>query len=233
MPTPQSLSDQINRIVCYLIEVGLSDDQNLSFVRSVSNDCIEVTFPKAEHVTIALRENQTYESIYETLIAERAYIVKLPDGAMVLARYIFRAGSLLKHSLGFYPSPSLAEFQNNSELYLEEMIYADVVAKNIVPFPIRFDFDCHPDVVKDLEHPASHQTLGQYKNCRIPVSAPMTPFVFFSFILRNFYNTAFHEYAGSIPRFNERFDDTITAKEKGVVFVQLPSLDAERVVGEG
>lgn len=223
MTTPQAISDQINRILYYLIEVGLSGDQNLSFVRAAAHEAIEVTFPQADHVTIALKENRSYEEIYETLIGERAYIVKLPDGAIVLARYLFRSNSIERHSLGFYPSPDLAEFQNNADLYLEELVYADVVAKNIVPFPVRFDFDCRPDVVKNVEHPASHQTLGQYKNCRIPVSAPLTPHVFFSFILRNFYNTAFHAYAEGLPQFNHRFDDTITDDERKLIFVQVPS----------
>jgi hypothetical protein len=220
--TPLAISDQLNRILFYLVEIGLAGDQNLTFVRALANEQEEVTFPKAELVTIALKDNRPYREIYETLVGERAYIVKMPDGAIILTRYLFRSRRLERHSLGFYPSPDLAEFQNNADIYISDLVYADVVAKNIVPFPVRFDFDCRPQVAQDIEHPISHQTLGQYKNCRIPVSAPLAPSVFFSFILRNFYNTAFQEYVSSLPQFNDRFEETITENEKRLVFIQIP-----------
>ena len=74
----------------------------------------------------------------------------------------------------------------------------DVIKKNIVPFPIRFDYDCRDEVVVNITHPKSHLTLGQYQNCRVPVSAPLTPYIFALFILRNFYNTAFNKYSEKI-----------------------------------
>ncbi len=68
-----------------------------------------------------------------------------------------------------------------------------------VPFPVRFDFSDDPERFIEVHHPYSHLTLGQFKNCRIPVCAPVSPFVFGGFILRNFYNTVFRKYSENIP----------------------------------
>ena len=67
-----------------------------------------------------------------------------------------------------------------------------LISKNIYPFPIRFDFDFYNSI--DVEHPKSHLTLGQYKNCRIPVTSAVTPGQFLIFILRNFYSTFYNEH---------------------------------------
>ena len=67
------------------------------------------------------------------------------DGALVTLRYRFRNGEVSEHSLSYFPSPDLEHFQNDPEIYLQDEIYADVVARNIVPFPVRFDFFDDPN----------------------------------------------------------------------------------------
>ena len=60
------------------------------------------------------------------------------DGALIQMTYEFSDKKLRRHRLAFFPSPHLEEFQNNPDIYLDDEIYADVVAKNIVSFPVRF-----------------------------------------------------------------------------------------------
>jgi superfamily I DNA and RNA helicase len=57
---------------------------------------------------------------------------------------------------------------------------------------------------------------AQYPNCRIPLSAPLSPARFATFILRNFYHKTF--YASELRRLNCSFvyPDTITANERAV-----------------
>ena len=96
--------------------------------------------------------------------------------------------------------------------------------KNIVPFPIRFDFDADDKRHVDLSHPKSHLTLGQYQNCRIPVSAPITPIVFVKFILRNFYNTAYHLYEADLDLPVTYFGESITEGEQAIPHLRLHKL---------
>ncbi|WP_443029068.1 DUF2290 domain-containing protein [Spirulina sp. CS-785/01] len=99
------------------------------------------------------------------------------------------------------------------------MIYADILEKNISPVPIRFDDD--PDNFEEIEHPQCHLTLGQFKNCRIPVSAPLTPSVFIAFILRNFYNTAFKKFTQDLNFKFSLFAETITNNEKKILHISI------------
>jgi hypothetical protein len=222
MPSPVAVCRQINQILGYLVETGLASDQNRAFVRELAGDCVEVTFAQADHLSVTLKDRD-YSEVYDSLVSERAYIAKLPDGALIWMRYLYTSGELERHVLGYYPSPNLEEFQNNPEIYLEDVCYAEVVARNVVTFPIRFDFDCREEVFRPLEHPRSHLTLGQYERCRIPVTAPITPYWFVSFLLRNFYHTAFDNYADSLPQFREQFVDCIDTQERQLIHCQIPT----------
>lgn len=222
MPDPRRIKNQIDRIVRCLVEVGLAGDQNFALKRELGGGRVEITFPQAEHVSIALKD-RTYTEIYEHLMQERAYNAKMPDGALVQMMYVFIGETLERHRLAFFPAPHLEEFQNNPDIYLEDEIYADVVARNIVPFPLRFDYDARDGIHQELVHPKSHLTLGQYEKCRIPVTAPMTPFWFIDFILRNFYHTAFGQYADKLPPCDDSFAESILSAERSVVHVVIPA----------
>ncbi len=222
MSAPNQIRDQINELVRYLVEIGFADDQNFAFQRSMLDRLVQVTFENSAHASIALRDH-SYNEIYQYLVQDRAYNVKMLDGALIQMMYEFTDEILQRHRLAFFSSPHLEEFQNNPEIYLEDAIYADVVAKNIVPFPVRFDYDVREDHHQEVIHPKSHLTLGQYKNCRIPVTAPLTPFWFIDFILRNFYHSAFNRYADRLPARGNSFAESIHPTERGVVHVVVPA----------
>lgn len=221
MPPSSLIEQQIKMMVLYLVEKRIADDQNFPFQRSKTNNKIEITFIGAEHVSIAMK-NKPYTEIYEHLIRERAYNIKTIDGAMLQMMYLFDGSTVETHRLAFFPSPYLDEFQNHPDIYLEDEIYADIVAKNIVAFPIRFDYDAREGVFEELEHPKSHLCLGQYEKCRIPVSAPVTPYQFIQFILLNFYHTAYEKYADQLPIFTQVFEDTIMESETSVIHIKVP-----------
>lgn len=86
-----------------------------------------------------------------------------------------------------------------------------------------FYLDLSEEVFEEIHHPKSHLTLGQFRNCRIPVSSPLTPYQFVSFILRNFYNTAHRNCLNGITHSEGTFSDTIADLERGIVHVQIPS----------
>jgi hypothetical protein len=227
MLTPSEIKQQIDRLVLYLVEAGLSSDQQFCFQRPKAKNVIEITFPGSEHVSVALKDTH-YTAVYDHLARERAYNFKMMDGAMVQMMYVFNGPNLQRQRLAFLPSPHLEEFQSSPEIYLEDEIYADIISKSVVPFPVRFDYDSREEHYKELEHPKSHLSLGQYENCRIPVSSPLTPFHFVQFILRNFYHTAHQKYADKLPTFNHSFAETIEATERCVIHVQVPYEDGSK-----
>ena len=212
---------QIDNIVLYMMDTGLSDDQNFPYLDDRERPLIRVGFPGAEHVGIALRD-RPYEEIYKDLLHSRAFNIKMLDGALIQMTYQFTHGGLLNHRLAFFPSPSLGEFQNDPQSYFEDDLYADIVANNIVHVPLRFDYDVSDELHQVLTHPKSHLTLGQYRNCRIPVSAPLTPLQFIDFLLRSFYHTAYQNYASKLPTASARFPISIHAEERNVVHMVVP-----------
>jgi len=214
----EEIKQQIDKITSELISYSLCSEQNYP---TISNNVI--SFGNASgNLSIALK-NVSYSDIYEELNKRKAFNIKMLDGALILMLYEFEKSRKLdkinKHNLAFFPSPNLEAFQNEPEIYEEDEIYADILYKNIVPFPIRFDFD--PLNHQIIEHPKSHLTLGQYKNCRIPVSAPVSPVEFIKFILRNFYNTAYHKYSNKFRFSKQSFPETIAPEECQIPHLRL------------
>ncbi len=171
----------------------------------------EISIAGLKETSVALR-NRPYAETYKVLLEKRAFNMLLIDGALVQLRYRFRNGGLLKHVLSFYPSPDLIEYQNDPEVYENEILFAEVIMKDIVATPVRFDFDI--EAFEDYVHPASHFTLGQYRNCRIPVISPLTPHRFLNFVLRAFYNTPYHELCSEWESVAPDFTITVTDREQ-------------------
>lgn len=200
--------DDLKSITSSLIRYGFSEDQNFPSVRNVGSQK-HISFNGFSDVSIALRD-VSYEEIYQKLEELRQYNVKLLDGALIQILYCYERDELIKHRLCYFPAPSFESFQNDPELYLDEgNIYADIIQKSILPVPIRFDFA--PEDAEPVVHPSSHVTLGQYKNCRIPVTAPLCPSTFVNFILSSFYSTAFLEIPATFS--SRRLNSTIHDRE--------------------
>jgi hypothetical protein len=213
MPGSVTVFKQIQKITEKLIKFGLSTQQNYP-----SNQQGNIAYFGMKDISIAMK-NIAYEEIYKNLEESKNYNIKMVDGALIQMLYCFKDNKLVSHRLAFFPAPNLESFQNEPEYYENDEIYADILRRNIVTFPVRFDFD--PDKFEEIEHPNTHATLGQYKNCRIPVSEPLTPEIFIIFILRNFYNTAFKKYTQQLNMSSYRFNQTITNKEKSLLHLGI------------
>lgn len=171
---------QLEAIFSRAIETGVSVKQNYP---SISADA--KTIGDLHATTIALK-NIHYTRIYTELEQNNQYHIKLPDGGLLIFQYTFNdSAELVKHRLGYFPSPILPSVEEAPELYEYDHLYGDILLHRIVRFPVRFDFD--PANYKPRLHPHSHLTLGQFDNCRIPASSAISPNTFLLFILRNFY----------------------------------------------
>jgi hypothetical protein len=218
MTSPQELYQEINDITQKLISIGLSDKQNFPSCTQTGKGSYKIAYSKMQDLSIVLK-NVDYKEMYEELDRNDNYNIKMIDGALIQLMYTYENFSLISHRLAFFPSPFLENFQNDPEIYENDEIYADIIAKNILPVPIRFDYD--PANHQELDHPKSHLTLGQFKNCRIPVCSPIAPSTFISFILRSFYNTAFKKFTAQLTFSSKLFDKTITSGEKKILHIAI------------
>ena len=156
--------------------------------------------------------------MYSELLKRKYYNFKMIDGALISLLYRFQNNDIIAHRLSFFPATNLEVFQNEPELYLEDEIYLEFLDKRIVTVPLRFDFDSGEAFVP-VEHPKSHLTLGQYENCRIPVSSAVSPYQFMEFILRNFYHTARNKSCFNLTKYTDKFEKSIVSEEEALVHV--------------
>jgi hypothetical protein len=106
---------------------------------------------------------------------------------------------------------------------MRDELYIEIISRHIVPFPLRFDFDERDGVHKDVTHPKSHLTLGDVKDCRLPVTSPLTPRWFVEFILRNFYQTKRHDFVGSLPKHHLHLEPSISRNERDLIHLAIPA----------
>lgn len=213
-----TIRGEIERITADLIGVGLCVDQNFPVLKIETGKIFSVSFSGLVDLSVTLK-NVPYKETYERLIEARSYNIKLIDGGLIQLLYRFVEDELRSHRLAFFPSPDLLLYQNDSEIYEDDVLYGDVTFRNIITVPVRFDFD--PAAFVEIDHPKSHLTLGQYKNCRIAVSGPASPYEFVSFILKSFYNTPFRNFCGDLRSTTHFFEKTISTAELRSLHVHL------------
>lgn len=216
--TPKETYNQILRLTSDLINASLCDSQNFPSITDFPKRITEIGISHSDN-SIFLK-NIPYSEMYQEVLKRNAYNIKMIDGALLTLLYRFQDGKLTAHRLSYFPSPDLVSFQNDPEIYIEDEIYLDMLDKRIVTVPLRFDFDNCSSVYKPIDHPISHLTLGQYENCRIPVSSALTPYQFITFITVNFYRTA-HSKSRFSP-FKDKFEDSIFPEEKEYIHINTP-----------
>lgn len=217
---PRLVENDLNGIIASLIGQGVGDDTNFSILKRVGQFW-EITFDGAEHISIAF-DSVDYPVIHRELAEKRSYNVKFLDGGLLQLLYRFNENTLLQHRLTYLPSPDLRSFREDPEGYMRDELYIEIVSRHIVPFPLRFDYDNRDGVSVDMMHPKTHLTLGDVKDCRIPVTSPLTPRWFVEFILSNFYRTDHYDFVAGLPNHLFRFEPSITANELGIIHVTVP-----------
>ncbi|WP_251766911.1 DUF2290 domain-containing protein [Shewanella indica] len=182
---------QLQEVIIRLIKSGLSVKEEFPSIKN-NGEFVTIGSHKGISNSTALK-NIPYVEIYAEIEKHESYHVKLIDGGLLSFQYQFfdNGTHIRKHRLAYFPSSSLPVYDECPELYENDDLYLDLLSTNVVRFPIRFDFDSDPASCRNILHPASHLTLGQFENCRIPVSMPVSPRKFILFILRNFYFKSF------------------------------------------
>lgn len=221
-PLVELLKKEIVEITAFLMDKGLVDDQNLAARRPGRDGAITL---ESDYWADAprMQEKVPYTELYDRLKRARAYDLKFLDGAFVQFRFQFKdAYTLSKSELRFLPSPTLATFQEDPDLYLHDEPYGDVVDTRVVTVPLRFDYDDSGDVVQDVLHPVSHLTLGQYPHCRVAATSAITPYYFIEFLLRSFYRARTNLPTEGMPHARASMPQTITTGEQALLHIAMP-----------
>lgn len=211
---------EIIELTSKVIDSTITDKEKFPCLRLTQGYKI-IGIEGVEDFSIALK-NMKYGELYKAMFEAGFYNFRFVDGGLVQLLYEFSPqDELIKHKLAYFPSPDFESFQNEPEVYIEDNIYAEILDPRVLPVPIRFDYDGREDVYKELTHPKSHLTLGQYKNCRIPVCSPITPTLFIDFIMRSFYNTALLDLSGKLNFKFSRFQPTATELERDRIHIRI------------
>lgn len=213
--TPQETLTSINSVITKLIRAGLSDDQRYPALRRTGDRRCEVGIEGAPDMSATLRDIP-YDEAFIAIEKAGAFNIKMVDGALLQFAYTFQNNAISGHRLAFFPAPNLANYDEARSLYDDDEIYADIVGRYLVRFPIRFDFSSSNEEHVELIHPKSHLTLGQYKNCRIPVNGPLTPVRFARFIVRNFYFSVLDQVEFGDRAERAVYPETITDAERRI-----------------
>lgn len=218
MISPSQVYKQISDLTSALIDSGLCQNQTFPSIKDVDGHTLIGTSNMSHS---SFLKSIPYSEMYTQARSNRYFNMQMIDGALISLSYDFERTVLLRHTLTFFPAPSLDIFQNNPDVYWEDEIYADIVDVRIFPTPIRFDYDNREGVFVPIEHPVSHLTLGQYECCRIPVSSALTPQQFISFIVRHFYSTKDKDYHSALKPYKEAFGGSIFPEETKVVHMVI------------
>lgn len=213
-----ALASEVKSLTLQLIDIGLVDDYNDVVSSNLRNHRWRVGQAGAD-MSLVLKK-QPYEKVYEEVARSGGFALRMLDGGLLQFDYGGHRQKIEKHRLAYLPAPDLEPYQNDPELYFGEYHFVDVVGHQVMPVPTRFDFDAA--AAKDVAHPTSHLTLGQYLHCRIPVSRALTPSEFVNFILGSFYSTPNRPHE-RLPLKTHIVEETITENERGDIHVLIPS----------
>lgn len=212
---------ELDELIGKLVEVGLADSQNFPSETTLANKVWAVS-TDGPNLAAALKK-RSYANMYASQREKGTYGALLLDGAMLQFSYEGSGEKLIRHRLSYLPSPNLEPFQNDPDLYLHELHFVDIVGHQVVPVPLRFDFDARDGIAIDVVHPVSHLTLGQYQHCRLPVARPLAPTDFVTFIVQHFYSTPDTEPV-TFPSHVNKLMESITLRERNHIHMALPEL---------
>lgn len=211
----KEIESQIKKITQSLTYKGIARATN--YPKWEGNDLVWEQF---KNLSFSLK-NTKYHHLYRECLSKGDYNFVLLDGALIQMKYRFYKEEIHEHILSFYPSPFSQPGQNDFENFETDFIGEedfDYQDEKIICTPLRFDFNIDDKIFKDTDHPKTHFTIGDYKSCRIPIYAPLTPNRFMKFILRNFYFEKFTDnYSDNFFKCDLKTPGTISINEKSQI----------------
>jgi hypothetical protein len=133
-------------------------------------------------------DHDTTVSDYLDQLSRRNYSCLFRDGSLIQISLHIRRNDIAWHRYGYYPCPiqtdlkPLVHSDFDIALYIDSQIKSDVRS---VYQKTAFRFDYSPSDARE-GHAHSHLHLNK-QECRIPISCPLFPREFVTFILNSFY----------------------------------------------
>ena len=222
MILPLLIRKDINEMISALIRCALVNAQHYPIIKGEVGHCCTIGFENDDKISTALGGG-TYQDVYDSLLRNSVYSMRLLDGGLVQLSYGFADAKMIRHRLAFFPNPHVDRI---NESYCEdeesEGVALMFLRRCVVPFPIRFDFNMDDAIFLPVEHPRSHLTLGGFECCRIPVSSPILPITFMRFILRNFYQANGMSFVDRLPRASGcALHRTIDPSEQKDIYIEI------------
>lgn len=212
MNNPKKILKEISRIQNVLIQHSILTHYRATVIKSNKRSS-KVEWDVVSDLSIVLKKLE-YREIYDQIDVNQDYNFKLIDGTIIQMQYEFEGKSLFKHRLAMFPSPYLIDYEEEVDGYKYDLYMFDFLSGNKQTFPIRFDYNSEV-IASNFHHPKSHLSLGQVKNCRIPVNGPLSPMEFMVFIIEHFYNSYSELYKNSIGDRVCGLKDDILAIDRG------------------
>ena len=219
MTTAEHIAAEIRGLIVHLVGSAITRDYYWPTTRR-TRSMSTVSFDNDQYVADAMKLD-TYKHVYTHLADRHAYNLMMLDGALVQFMYRFERRSLAGHRLAYMPAPDARQLHDVFGDSRDGHLVA-VTSRRAVPVPLRIDYDASERLHRPQTHPKCHLTLGEHRNCRIPVSSPMSPCRFMDFLLRSFYDDGEQAYANHLPKSRCQFTASIHAEERQIVHVVVP-----------
>lgn len=210
--TPRVIKEVLKDIENALTELRkiemLRDETGVSTITTGAN-LFDISYAtKNETSSILYDNNISYSFLIDKLLFNRQYTILLYDKSIVQAEFKIANNIIIKERLLFikkhnktWQKDEIAEYENEYEEWFDDDF----------GIPIFFRVDYDPDAFKEVSHPATHFTLSNQENCRIPIKGIITFSEFMKLIMKQFYNIDL-----SITQYRYN-DETITNNEKKLI----------------
>ncbi len=147
--------------------------------------------------------------LYEVLHNANQFNFEFKDGSILLFECTIEGKSIIKQRIT-YIKPFNGYIRDDHETDTWELYQSSDETTVNLSFPILIRIDYNRNE-KNADHPLSHLTLSNIKNCRIPIKANLSFDRFVEFILQQIFNI----YDLSIPKINQ--EETIRTNEKNMI----------------
>lgn len=218
------VTSDLKNLSVALIKSNLLGSENWKLVGKKGDKVLEITskvVPIQNDFTL-LEEFRFNECFYRhakeycTFDKSGDYAFKLLDGSIIQICYLFRDNKLVKQRFSYFQRP----YSEDEINFLDGFDRDDRKSEELGLVWLRFDYD--PEKGIELFHPKAHMTVSNFRDCRIPVSSPMTSRQFISMVVLNFYETCYEEYSKQLKKskfLENSYPETFFKKEKNVLRV--------------